>query len=115
MSYIHRCLIVPAALAPFARDATLLLGGEPARGMFTSPLSSNGTEPASHFISSGLIAEEFGPALADPAIMFAACAQAGMATTLAACTALLTESDISEEQGLEAMARLALLPVTPVE
>lgn len=115
MSYIHRCMIVPAALAPFARDATLLLGGEPARDMFTSGLSATGAAPVTHFISSGSIGEEFGPALADPAVMFAACEQAGMVTTLAACTALLTESDISEEQGVEAMARLALLPVTPVE
>ncbi len=39
MSYVHRCLIVPAALAPHARLLTEQLAGPPAPGMFITPLS----------------------------------------------------------------------------
>jgi len=49
-------LIVSAKNAQQARDAAAAItGGE---GMFTSALSSSGSEPATHYISSGWIPTE---------------------------------------------------------
>lgn len=108
MSYVHRCLVVPAALAPQARLLTEQLAGPPGAGMFITPLSVTGAAPATHFISSGLIEDTFAAVLADPQTMFSVCQQAGIGVTLAACQALLGASDVSEDQPFDALARLGL-------
>lgn len=108
MTYVHRCLIVPAALAPQARLLTERLAGPPGAGMFITPLSPTGAAPPTHFISSGLIEDTFAAVLADPQTMFSVCQQAGVDVTLAACQALLGASDVSENQPFDALARLNL-------
>jgi len=56
MTDIFATIIVPAAQAQAARDAAAQIpGGE---GMFTAGLSASGSEPATHFISSGWIPTE---------------------------------------------------------
>ena len=56
-NWIHRNIIVPAAVVAQARQMCAgIPGGD---GMFTAPLSANGAEPATHYISSGLIWPEF--------------------------------------------------------
>ena len=55
--WIHRNIIVPAAVVEQARQMCAgIPGGD---GMFTAPLSANGAEPATHYISAGLIWPEF--------------------------------------------------------
>jgi len=108
MTYVHRCLIVPAALAPQARTLCEQLAGSPGGGMFTTGLSASGAEPVTHFISSGLIEDKFAAVLGDPAVMAGACAQAGINFSPAACQALLSASDVSDDAPFVAMGRLGL-------
>lgn len=55
--WIHRNIIVPAAVVEQARQMCAgIPGGD---GMFTAPLSATGAEPATHYISAGLIWPEF--------------------------------------------------------
>lgn len=113
MSYIHRCLIVPAILAPTVRVMCASLAGPPGGGMFTTGLSTTGAEPATHFISSGQIEDTFGAVLADPQVMFAACQASGITeATLDGCRALLAASDVSEDDPFVALERLGLRLIT---
>lgn len=108
MTYVHRCLIVPAALAPQARSLCEQLAGPPGTGMFVTALSATGAAPATHYVSSGKIEDTFAGVLADPAVMVAACLKAGIVVSLAACQALLSGSDVSAEMPFVAMSRLGL-------
>lgn len=108
MTYVHRTLIVPAALAPQARTLCEQLAGPPGAGMFVTGLSATGTSPATHYVSSGKIEDTFAAVLSDPAVMQATCQKAGISVTLAACQALLGASDVSEDRPFDAMARLGI-------
>ena len=100
-------LIVTAQLTPLARAlaAGLSPGGV---GMFTTGLSADGNEPATHFISSGWINAEIGELLTDADALYAACVEAGAEVTLAQCQALVTTSDVSDEEAVAALERLGL-------
>lgn len=55
--WIHRNIIVPAVVVEQARQMCAgIPGGD---GMFTAPLSATGAEPATHYISAGLIWPQF--------------------------------------------------------
>ena len=56
MAWVHRTIVVPAAFVEPARAACAGPGGD---GMFTTGLSETGELPATHFVSYGLIEEEF--------------------------------------------------------
>lgn len=109
MSYVHRTMIVKAAKAQQVRDLCATLAGPPGSGMFTTALSATGTGTATHYISAGMIEEQFSAVLSDPAVMRGACQQAGVAITLATCTALLAAADISDEPPFDALARMGLM------
>ena len=100
-------LIVPANLAPLARALAAGLSPRGA-GMFTTALSPTGQAPATHFISAGFIEPAIGALLNDADALYAACVEAGASVTLAQCQALVTQSDVSEEEPFTAMARLGL-------
>lgn len=120
---IARTMIVPAALAPLARAlaAGLSPGGA---GMFQTGLSPTGAEPATHYVSSGLINPALGGVMKDAAMLRAAVVAKGGKVTLAQCQALVSQSDVSggvliDEEGREytetpqqAFARLGLKLVT---
>lgn len=91
---IRRTMVVPAALAPLARAlaAGLSPGGV---GMFTTGLSPTGTEPATHYVSSGLINPAFGGVMQSASALHAACVAKGANVTLAQCQALVSQSDVS--------------------
>lgn len=108
MSYVHRTLIVPAAMAKQARDLCAALAGPPGSGMFTTALSPTGAEPVTHFISTGQIEDTFAAVLDSPAVMVAACTAAGIVIDLATCTAILSAADISDEPPFDALSRLGL-------
>ena len=72
MSNVLRTIIVPAALVTKARNlgAALAPTGE---GMYTTALSPTGNLPATHYVSSGLIAEPpFAALLGDSTKLFPA-------------------------------------------
>jgi hypothetical protein len=84
---VFRTIIVPADnVEAFRTQAATVPGGE---GMFITPLSPTGQEPATHYISSGFI-----PAIELP---------------------VQGRADTSDEPPFDAMARLGLQLVTPEE
>jgi hypothetical protein len=126
-------LIVQAQDAPTSR-AIAAAFGPGGVGMFSTPLSASGNEPATHYISSGYIPAEF-VALApcttwtmdeegdwvasdiypgDAAAVYGFCQQAGLPYTLAQITGVLSRSDGSAQEPFTAMGRLGLHIINPV-
>ena len=121
MTYVQRCLIVPAAYAPLARAlcAGVAPGGS-GLGMFTTGLSATGQAPASHFISEGMITDEFayllplkafdaeGVATITPGQPETIVTLAAGAATLEQVNALLAAVDVTQQDPQDAIARLGL-------
>ena len=109
-------MICPASIVVQARNIGDCLHPA-ASGMFLSPLSPSGSEPATHYASSGLIEDLWLPALSDPDTLYAAAqygaSQQGIALTAtrADCVALLSAGDISSDAWQVACARLGLQQV----
>lgn len=59
MREIFRTLIVPAADAPLARQIAVTLSPVGGSGMWTTGLSPSGKDPATHYVSTGLIGPDF--------------------------------------------------------
>lgn len=123
MSWVHRCMIVPAGYAELARKLCETLAGPGGAGMFTTPLSTTGVDPATHYISSGLIESEFAdllpliefPADADPVIhpgqpdlITQMATDQGMGVTVDEVQALLASVDVTEQPPTDALDRLGL-------
>ncbi len=103
--WVFRTMIVAASQAPLARSLTAGIAGPSGEGMFTTGLSASGNAPATHFVSTGLIQDNFAALLASPQAIVAA---SGGQVTLAQAQALLNASDISQESPFDAFARLGL-------
>lgn len=131
MADLFRTLIITADDAPISRAIAAAFGpgGE---GMWTTPLSASGAEPATHFISSGFIPAEFvslSPCTTwaqdgetwvvvehnagDAATVFAYAQQAGLPFTLAEIEGVFSRSDVSTQEPFDAMGRMGLSIVTP--
>ena len=126
-----RTLILPAAVAPLAREIANTLSTA-AEGMWTTGLSPTGAEPATHFISTGLIAPEFahmvpdqtweqgedgawvqtGSTPGDPVAVYEACTAAGLEVTQAEVEAVFAVADVTEQEPFTAMSRLGLMMVS---
>jgi hypothetical protein len=63
-TYVHRVMVVPASLVDLCRQ--LAASFESGSGMFMTALSPTGQAPATHYISSGSIWEQFADLLASP-------------------------------------------------
>jgi hypothetical protein len=130
--WTYRNLIVPAAVADQARSICVALAGEGQSGLFTTPLSPTGAEPATHYISSGLIEDQFAgllPLWGDvegewtelsaglPETILQLLEQQGYTPlpTLTELQALLSQCDITEQEPFVALERLALKLVQPAE
>jgi hypothetical protein len=128
--WTYRAIIVPDAQVTYARELSAAVAGPAGEGMYTTPLSATGQEPATHWISAGLISEDFAallplttyPADAEPittpgnpeAVAMLA-NEAGYETTTEAVQALFDVSDVTEQEAHEVMARLGLQMVQPTE
>lgn len=123
MIWTHRCLIVPNAQVEFARSLSDAIAGLSGTGMWTAQLSAGGSEPATHWISAGLIAENFAailplmtyPADAEPiytpgqaSLAAYLATKAGFAATEEDVQALFDVSDASDQEPQAAMQRLGL-------
>ena len=106
-----RTMIVPAAHTPLARALSEGLAGNAGARMFTTELASTDAGPATHYISTGQIQEEFALMMADANLVFAACQAAGSPATLAQVQAMLAASDVSEDEPFAAMTRLGMVMV----
>lgn len=122
-TWTHRCLIVPNAQVEFARSLSAAIAGLSGTGMWTAQLSAGGNEPATHWISSGMIDQRFADLLpvmrypldADPiytpgqaSLAAYLATKAGFAATEADVQALFDVSDASDQDPHAAMQRLGL-------
>lgn len=127
MADLFRTLIIRAADAPLARGIAAGFGPG-GIGMWITPLSATGNDPATHYISSGLIPADFaglspcdvwedGKKVSsypgDAATVFAYASQAGLPVTLKQITDVFANSDVSTQQPFDAMARLGLKIINP--
>jgi hypothetical protein len=140
MSDVFRTLITTAEEAPLARLVCSTLGGVPYEGMFEVGLSPTGDEPATHYISSGGVGEnfaklapfsmwaweqpdpdqpgqwvetEYSPGY--PQITAERCAEAGLEVTTEAIEFMYAASDVTDEPWQTALARLGLQRIIPPE
>ena len=130
MNWTHRCLIVPNAQVEFARSLSAAIAGLSGTGMWTAKLSAGGSEPATHWISAGLISQSFADMLpltifpedSDPIttpgtpLLVADLATANdYPTTRDDVQELFDVSDVTEQDAFAAMARLGLTLANPAE
>ena len=125
--YTHRTIIVPAAFQALAQAlCEAAAEGAAGTGMFTTGLSETGTEPASHYISSGPIYESFADLLPLTTVAYeqddavettrpgnvetveAIATQAGFTLPPGTIAALFDAIDVTEINPFEAMARLGV-------
>lgn len=131
MSYIFRTIIVPAHFQALAQGlCEAAAEGDAGKGMFTTGLSADGTEPATHYVSSGPIAAEFGDLLplttfdeegvpttrpGDVATVEAIADQAGITLPAGTIAALFAAIDVTEQEPFTVMARLGVQIVQVAE
>lgn len=129
--WTFRTTIVSDAVVDTCRSLAMLLAGE-GQKLWTTPLSADGADPATHWISSGLIESQFGDlmplsewtqdeegAWTETVIspgnlaLLAELSQGAVTETQAA--AIFTKCDVTMEEPQAAMARLGLRMVIPAE
>lgn len=113
--YTRKTIIVPADLAPTARAVAVELAGSAAAGMWEVALSADGCEPATHYVSAGMVEDTFVAPMTDAALMFELAQQLGAEVTAEQCEALVTAADVSGEEPFEVFARLGLQLISPAE
>lgn len=105
----HKTIIVAAACAPTARMLCEMLAGAGGSGMFPTALSATGAEPATHYVSSGPIEEQFADLLDSGAEnIHAVVTQAGVEISLEAVQQIMACADISDDPAEVAFERLGL-------
>ena len=124
---IFRTLIVPAANVDLAR-AIATSFGPGGVGMWITPLSANGLDPATHYISSGYVPPEYGYLVplqvwaineegnwviastepGDPVSVYTAATAQGVVCTQDDVDALFAAADVTEQEPFVAMGRLGL-------
>ena len=105
----HKTLIVAAACAPTARMLCEMLAGAGGSGMLQTALSADGTEPATHYASSGPIEQQFADLLDSGAEnIHAVVTAAGIEIPLEAVQQIMACADISDEQAETTLARMGL-------
>lgn len=108
MVWVHKTILVSDAVVDQARSLCEQLAGAGGAGMFATALSADGAEPASHWVSSGLILQDFAQMLENPAIVYTAAEQVGIELPEGSVEALLSHCDISDEQAETTLARIGL-------
>lgn len=133
--YTHRTIIVPAAFQQLAQGLCAAAAeGDAGAGMFTTGLSATGALPATHYISSGYIFDDFAALLplttvtqtvndegevgttettrpGNVAFVEGLAAQAGITLPPGTIAALFDAIDVTELGPWAAMARLGLVMV----
>ncbi len=107
-SWTHRTIIVPAAFQQLAQGLCAAAAeGDAGVGMFTTGLSATGTEPATHYISSGAIFDDFA-ALLPLTTVTQTVNEEGEAST----TETTRPGNVPVVEGLAAQAGITLPPGT---
>jgi hypothetical protein len=134
MADVFRTLVVEAADADLARTIAATLDPAHSQGMWETPLSPTGAEPATHYISTGYIGEGFAALVplatwaqegeppewvqteyepGDSFTVLALCEKAGLEITLEQIEDLFATSDVTTEDPWVSLGRLGLKIVTP--
>lgn len=128
--WTNRTLIVSDEQVEFARLLTATIAGPSSAGMWTTPLSPTGKLPATHWISSGLIDQQFAallplteyPADGDPVhtpghpeVCAHLATEAGVPTTPEQVVGLFAASSVTAEDAHTATARMWLMIASPPE
>lgn len=100
-------MILPASIAETARNMAVSIIGESVVDLWTAPLC-NAANAITHYISTGMIAEDFAGLVSDPETLSE---RAGI--PLEQAQAILAQADITEETPETAMARLGLFNYKP--
>lgn len=131
MAWVYRNMIVSDAVVETCRSLAMLLAGE-GQKLWTTPLSIDGQEPATHWISTGLIEEQFAALMplsewtqdeegawteteispGNPALL---AELSEGAVTEEQVQAIFSMCDVTLEEPQQALARLGLQMVTPAE
>jgi hypothetical protein len=121
MTYL--CLIIPDSQSTYARELSAVVAGPAGEGMYTTALSQTGEDPATHWISAGIISDEFAAMLplttylldaepitttGNPEAVAMLANNAGYATTVQQVQALFDASNVTEQDAHGAMARMGL-------
>lgn len=129
---IFRTLIVTADTVGLSREVAASFGPGGV-GMWTTPLSSTGSEPATHYISSGFIPAEFAFMVpyqewqlndegswqlintepGDSVAVYNAASEAGIDCTQEQIDAIYNSADVTSQEPFVAMNRLGLSIVNP--
>lgn len=97
MAWVHRTLIVPVSQVTLAREICQKVPpGKSGWDMFTVGLSATGSLPATHYISSGLIQDDFAYLLGKSLETTNAAVAKGVVTNQTAVAAMYTASTIVE-------------------
>jgi len=135
MNYIFRTLIVPASGVQLARQIAISFGpgGE---GMWITPLSASGLDPATHYISTGYVPPEYGYLVplqvwaldedggdwvlvgsepGDPVAVYTAVTAQDVICTQQDIDNLFATADVTEQEPFVAMGRLDLTIINPVD
>lgn len=126
--YTHRTIIVPAAFQQLAQGlCEAIAEGDAGKGMFTTGLSATGELPATHYISSGHIEQQFADILPLTTVtqdgeglpdihtrpgnveaVEAMAAQSGIDLPPGAIAALFDAIEVTEQEPITVMARLGV-------
>lgn len=134
MQWTNRTMVVSAAGAPMARTLTEAFAPVGGSNMFAVGLSASGATPETHYISAGLIDEEFAALLplttvttdeagvetvsttpGQPEVVVALAAELGMTVTLQEVQWLFSQCDITDSEPLQRLDRLGLKMIQPPE
>lgn len=114
--WAHRTMIVSAECAPTARMLCEMLAGAGGSGMFQTALSADGTEPATHYVSSGPIEQQFADLLDSGAEnIHAVVTAAGIEIPLEAVQQIMACADISDEPADVAFERVGAMIISNSE
>ena len=131
MAWVYRNMIVADAVVDTCRSLAMLLAGE-GQQLWTTSLSADGAEPATHWISSGLIESQFADLLplsgftqddegnwqeeilspGNPTLL---AELSGGAVTEDQVNAIFSLCDVTLDEPQTALARLGLQMITPEE
>lgn len=109
MTYVHRTMVLTAAVTPLAQQLAIGLAGEAAAGMWVTGLAPTADATETHYISAGMIEDTFAAVLTDAAALYAACQAAGAGVSLAQCQALVAGADVSDAPAHEVLDALGLV------
>ena len=132
MAWAYRNMIVADAVVDTCRSLAMLLAGE-GQKLWTTPLSADGAEPATHWISSGLIEEQFADLLplatwsqneqgewvldsyyeGQPALLAQLSTDAGFPMTDVEVVAIFNQCDVTLEYPQTSFGRLGLQMIQP--